>query len=519
MTTRTPTWHQPASGTQAGWRQWLLAGALACALPAAAQEAADLSGYWAGHTGSERERVAVGLELQADGEGGLSVKLDLPIAHMQSMAMGSVRLEDDKLRLPGLHMVLEHKDGQLAGTLLDPGGQAYLQRQTSHLPPSPTPEGSGTSAALPGPRWSLHLSGQVYASPVVAGGVAYIGTTGGLFEAVDVRDGHRIWSSPLGFPVFGSAAVVGTAIYVVSDGGFLHRLDRASGHEVWRYPLETAPAARVLPHPGTAHWDWQAPRPLVSGATVYAGSADGGLHAIDAETGNRRWRFSAPGRIRHGAAADALHVYVVSEPGSLHALDPDTGIEQWRHALSGQPGAAPVAHRGRVYASDRGALLHAFDNHDGRHLWQLPFWTSWVESTPVAVDDTLYIGSSDLRRISAIDAASGQVRWRTEVAGWSWGTPRVAGRHLFIATAAGAPYFQPLQAELAMLDRDDGHVIARSALPAGEGFIHGVAGDLALDGDTLVAATIGGMLMGFTLPAEATPAPAIPSHAADSNPQ
>lgn len=500
MTMHAPPRHRHARGPQAGWRCWLFACVLACST-AAAQDTSGLAGYWSGHTGGGRERVAVGLDLQPDGDGSLSVSLDLPIAHLQSMAMGSARIEDGILRLPGLHLALERKAGRLTGTLLDPAGRAELRRAGPR--PSAMPSTAATDTpALPAPRWSVRLSGQVYASPVVDGGIAYVGTTGGTFEAVDVRDGHRAWSAALGFPVFASAAVAGNAVYVVSDG-FLHRLDKAGGHEVWRYPL--APAARVLPHPDSAHWDWQAPRPLLVGAVLYVGSADGGLHAVDAGSGRRLWCFAAPGRIRHGAAADASHIYVVSEPGSVHALDPRTGEEQWRHALSGQPGAAPVVHQGRVYASDRGALLHALDARDGHRLWLLPFWTSWVESAPVIVDDTLYIGSSDLKRISAIDAGNGNVRWRSEVAGWSWGTPLVAGRHLFVATAAGAPYFQPLQAELAMLDRADGRIAARTALPAGEGFIWGVAGDLARGGDTLVAATVGGTLMGFALPNGPTP--------------
>lgn len=503
MTTRASPRDRPARAPHAGGRCWLFAWALACSTTAAAQETTDLAGYWSGHTGSGRERVAVGLELQPDDGGGLSVRLDLPIANMQSMAMGSARIEEGILRLPDLHLTLARKAGRLTGTLLDPAGSADL-RQAGPRPPAMPSIAATDAPALPGPLWAVRLSGQVFAAPVVDAGIAYVGTTGGIFEAVDVRDGHRAWSVPLGFPVFASAAVDGDAVYVASDA-FLHRLDRADGREVWRYPLATEPAARVLPHPGSAHWDGQAPRPLVLGATLYIGSADGGLHAVDAESGRRLWRFVAPGRIRHGAAADASHIYAVSEPGSVHALDPRTGEERWRHPLSGQPGAAPVVHEGRVYASDRGALLHALDAGDGHRLWLLPFWTSWVESAPVIVDGTLYIGSSDLKRISAIDAGSGKVRWRSEVAGWSWGTPLPAGRHLFVATAAGAPYFQPLQAELAMLDRADGRVVARIALPAGEGFIWGVAGDLARSGDTLVAATIGGTLMGFALPNATTP--------------
>src|SRR5256885_6776313 len=71
-----------------------------------------------------------------------------------------------------------------------------------------------------------------------------------------------------------------------------------------------------------------------------------------------------------------------------------------------------------------GALLARLVRQTCQPLWRLLFWGASVESDPVVAGELLYIGSSDLRRISAIDPKDGRVIWRTDIYGTAW--PRVA---------------------------------------------------------------------------------------------
>ena len=160
-----------------------------------------------------------------------------------------------------------------------------------------------------------------------------------------------------------------------------------------------------------------------------------------------------------------------------------------------------MVHAGRVFANDRSGVLYALDAADGHPRWRSQFWTSWIESEPAFDGDTLYIGSSDLRKISAIDIRNGHVQWRTDVGGWSWGTPLQLGDHLIVGMAAGKPYFLEHSAGIGLLDRRDGRLLARRTMPAGHGFQWGIAGNLATDGNIVVAADIEGVLNGFALDA------------------
>lgn len=478
---------------------------LACllVLPAHIAHATDdLSGYWLGEIGSPREKVSIGLNLQADANGRYDMQLDLPIAHLRSLPLhGKADLDDSNTLVHrNLHMALRMQGEELTGTLLGSGERLRLRRgEPGTLPSASSAETSPQS--LPGPRWKTHLGGQIFASPVIADGIAYVGTTAGSLFAVDLASGGLRWASAVGYPVYAAALVTDDAVFIGSDGGYLHRLDRKTGQEQWRSSIQDARSSREPPQPQSAAWEWQGPRPLLVNGQIHIGGNDGSVQALDMRTGASRWKRQLAGRIPHGLASDGAQLFVVNEAGVVQALNARTGTPLWQYHLAARPGAAPVVHRGRVFCNDRSGVLHAIDARTGNALWLTQFWTSWIESEPSFDGNTLYIGSSDLRKISAIDIISGRVLWRTDVGGWSWGTPLPQGDNLLIGMAAGHPYFLEHGAGIGILDRRDGRLLATHALPAGRGFQWGIAGSLALQADVLVAADIEGVLMGFALDA------------------
>jgi outer membrane protein assembly factor BamB len=471
------------------------------ALGLSAIAADDLSGYWLGEIGSPREKVSIGLNLQADAHGRYDMQLDLPIAHLRALPLhGKADLDDSgTLVHRSLHMALRRQGNELVGTLLGNGERMRLRRgERDTLPTTSAPD---APASLPDPRWQAHLGGQIFASPVADGGVAYIGTTAGSLYAIDLADGSVRWGSALGYPIYATALLTDDAVFISSDGGYLHRLDRKSGREQWRSSIQDARSSREPPNPQSAAWEWQGPRPLLANGQLHIGGSDGSVQALDMHTGASRWKRQLSGRILHSLASDGQQLFVVTEAGVLQALNARTGSPLWQYRMPARPGAAPVVYRGRVFCNDRSGVLHAVDARTGNALWLTQFWTSWIESEPAFDGNTLYIGSSDLRKVSAIDIINGRVLWRTDVGGWSWGTPLALGDHLVIGMAAGHPYFLEHGAGIGVLDRRDGRWLSAYSLPPGRGFQWGIAGSVSGDATTLVAADIEGVLMGFDLDA------------------
>ncbi|HJU37983.1 MAG TPA: PQQ-binding-like beta-propeller repeat protein [Tahibacter sp.] len=463
-----------------------------------AATAADdpLVGRWIGTVGSPKEKIDVGLEFTPRADGKLALKLTQPISNYFGADPGGEVVRDgERVAHEGLYLSLERDGDTLRGTYPGPNSPAEFRRTTTlptESPPPKVPQG-------PLSRWEARLGGQVYASPVVADGIAYVGTTGGVLNAVDVRDGKTAWTFSTGRPIFGAVAVTADAVYVAADNGFLYRVDRATGKERWRYRLGDETVARVLPHPSVFDWDWQGAQPLVVDDTVFVGAGDGGFHAVDVANGERRWRFDTRGRIRNAAAAAGDRVYVGSGDHNVYALDRKTGREAWRTDTGAEVDAAPVVHDGRVLVGNRGAGLLSLDAATGETKWRLYFWGSWVESTPVVVDGTIYVGSSDLRRVSAIDPADGRVLWRSDVYGWNWGTPLVTADRIYVGVAGGTPYFVKHVASFTVLERKTGKIVTRRPLADTGGHQWGIAGSPALAGDSVVVATIAGSLLAYPL--------------------
>ncbi|MFN7940223.1 MAG: PQQ-binding-like beta-propeller repeat protein [Thermoanaerobaculia bacterium] len=472
----------------------LLAGPASGAAPSADAVAV---GKWWGKLPAPKETVDFGIEIRRDEKGDLRVAITQPIAGYFDMAYpGEVKVEGRSIAIDTLALT-----GTIDGDRLSAKfGSAKIPLELRRVEALPSPPPIPRFPAGPGPRWQTRLSGQIFASPAVADGIAYVGTTGGVFDAVKTSDGTILWTFEAGRPIFGAARLTADAVYFVADNGYLFKLARQGGKELWRYDLGDARESRVLPHPDGIGWDFHAPRPLVIDDTVYVGSGDGSFHAVDVATGARRWRFATGGKIRGGAAQAGDRVVFGSADHFVYSLDRATGEQAWKHDTKAEVENEPAVAGDRVVVGNRGVGLVALASASGEELWHTTFWGSWLESTPTVDRGVLYVGSSDMGRVSALDPGDGRVLWRADVFGWTFGTPLVVGERIYAGAAGGTPYFLPHAASLCVLDRSNGSVVERWPLPeSADGHMWGFGGSLALAGDTIVATSIGGSVYGFPL--------------------
>jgi eukaryotic-like serine/threonine-protein kinase len=123
------------------------------------------------------------------------------------------------------------------------------------------------------------------------------------------------------------------------------------------------------------------------------------------------WRFEAGAPIVSQAAVIDDTVYVVSAIGSVHALELATGTEIWRADARAPSRASPTVSSGLVIVATSDGVV-AFDRRDGYEAWSTTA-TGPVAGTPAVVDATV-IAASEQGMISAIDAGSGGMRWRSD---------------------------------------------------------------------------------------------------------
>jgi outer membrane protein assembly factor BamB len=467
---------------------------LTLVLPAIAQ----IEGKWLGTAGHPDNSTVFGLEIEHRPGHPLSARVTLEqMSYFGAQLPEFKELGDRRYQIPALGVDLTLEGDNLVGTMAGGGAPVVLRRSES-LPAEPPVPANLPSG--PGPRWQTKLGSAIYAPVATRDGIAYVGTIGGVFQALKVADGSFAWTFNAGRPVFGEALATDEAVYFACDNGFLFKLARDTGKEVWRYDLGDARVERLLPHPQVYDYDYQAPRPLLVDRTLYVGSGDDGFHAVNAADGKRLWRIATKGKVRTDAAVVGANVVFTTSGGQVVMAERTTGRVVWKKEYQAPVTSSPVAAGDRLIIGGRDSQLQALNIANGEQLWRVGFWGSWVEATPVLVDDKIYLGSSDLRRVGCHDPANGRIVWRTDVFGWTWGRPVVTARHVYAATSGVKPYDIRHVAGLCALDRATGRLLWRWPLAEPAGAFHwGFAAGPVRSGDNLLVGGLDGTLYAFPI--------------------
>lgn len=206
-------------------------------------------------------------------------------------------------------------------------------------------------------------------------------------------------------------------------------------------------------------------QPLIAAGTVFTGSQDGTVYALNTDTGCVRWTFRAAAEVRTGIAIDTVtrQLFFGDLLGRVYAIDANNGKELWRIRADDHPAATitgtPTYYDGRLYVSVsslevisarkddypccnfRGSVV-ALDPTNGKTLWRTysvaepataqsknskgtqnygpsgaPIWNSPTIDTKRG---QLYVGTGEnysspttdtSDAILAIDLKTGELRW------------------------------------------------------------------------------------------------------------
>ena len=326
----------------------------------------------------------------------------------------------------------------------------------------------------------------------------------------------------VGGRVLSSPAVLGGTMYVGSDDGNLYAVDIASQRELWRY----AAGARI------------ASTPAVSKGVVYVGSNDRHLHAVDAASGELRWKYETGAEVFSSPAVSNGVVYVGSDDNHLYAFDAETGELRWQYETADWVSTAPAVGGSAVYVRSEDGVLHAVDTSTGEGLWQQGTGRESVSSSPVFTDGVVYAGGE--RRVRGFDAATGEGRFGYGTDGQVVYSPAVANGIVYAGSDDGHLYAidastkallwlydgiqptpaPPLVAEGAVyVQSEDGHLYALDALTGTllwRSETGGVYGGPRADGGFVYAAANGGKVYGMVASSPlATAAPSQEREAGD----
>jgi polyvinyl alcohol dehydrogenase (cytochrome) len=169
--------------------------------------------------------------------------------------------------------------------------------------------------------------------------------------------------------------------------------------------------------------------PIISGNTLYFGTWNGTVEAVNRFTGHVRWTAS----VAHGPDHPVVH-------------------------------GAPLLYRGTLYVAATDGYIYAFDPRTGALRWRSPQpvfpvgTPDWIESGIVPWNGTLYLGiggqndvDGEWGGVAAVAAATGAIRWVTNLDALLakgmydaavFGTPALLPAHGLLFVATGNPVFQ-----------------------------------------------------------------------------
>jgi outer membrane protein assembly factor BamB len=228
--------------------------------------------------------------------------------------------------------------------------------------------------------------------------------------------------------------------------------------------------------------------PLVHAGTVYFSCCNFIVYAVNAATGDLRWKFRTMGSIVHSSPIfwEGM-IFVGSSDHNVYALDAGTGELIWKFRTEGGVAVTPCIDSGMIYFGSKDQLIYCLDARTGGFIWKYKT-NDQIVAVPTVHDGRLFMGSFD-RYMYCLDAGTGRLIWRFETQGEVHNLGPVLVKD-------GVVYFAAFDNNLYALDEESGRQIwkfktgnyGNSSTPfIHKGFIYHVSRDgilfkLTLDG-------------------------------------
>jgi outer membrane protein assembly factor BamB len=210
-------------------------------------------------------------------------------------------------------------------------------------------------------------------------------------------------------PVHGNDLII-----FASRKGGVYALDK-DGQEVWSKHFQFGTFRNGSPRMER----FDAPISIYE-ETVFVGSLNGNLYALDASTGEEKWKFftDAPilGTANFHVTPDGQKlIYIINqEEGNLYSIDFQTGKEVWKSDFIAQCDGSPSVGADKVVYGSCANALHIFSANDGALLSEIVLdEDSQVAGGVAIVGNSVFSGSHSGRLFHA-DLATGQIFWINE---------------------------------------------------------------------------------------------------------
>ncbi len=303
-------------------------------------------------------------------------------------------------------------------------------------------------------KWAFKTDGKIFSSPIVQDGIVYIGSEDGFLYAIKEETGKTHWKFKTGGAVHSSPAIFKNTVYIGSFDGHYYAIDTKTGHLKWKFKtggehwsgevsfLGMKPVDRYMDD----LWDFFLSSPVVNPdekkPSVFFGSSDGNVYALNANTGQLKWKFETKGSIHCSPILYKNTLYIGGWDANLYALDMETGKQRWKFETGKKTGFKGVQStvavaNDMVYFGARDPFLFALNAETGKLVWRYDAAYSWIISSAVVVKDVVYVGTSDTFLLLGLDAKNGKELFKFKANGYVYSSPAIAGETAYFGDFTG----------------------------------------------------------------------------------
>lgn len=290
--------------------------------------------------------------------------------------------------------------------------------------------------------WSSEkISGQ----PVFFNNYVFYITYNGTLHAVSLNEENKKWKKNYQKSLDGSLSLnIDGSLYLGTKEGYLLAVNADNGDLKWTFNTQRRePRSQQL-----------FSEVNVSGDRLYFGSANKMVYCLNANNGSLNWKHQVDDWVRSKPFFMDEHLYVATLSGKMYSIKDNSNSAKliWQSKIAEHGFTSDISgSQNGILGISQNQMLYSVSPKTGEVKWRHGlldgmfidnnFYSSeelgGQQSSPVVVDGVLYIGGSD-GFVNAIDEETGKEKWRFETDGIMASSPTVAFGKVFFGEAYNA---------------------------------------------------------------------------------
>jgi outer membrane protein assembly factor BamB len=410
-------------------------------------------GLWQTTLNDKGAEFIVILNIQSTDTDSLACTFDLTDLGFLNIPFGKFILDDGNFTLPGFNASYDSEAELITGVFTSMGNE--IVAEFNRIDAKPTFNFDYPEKEV---DWIMETNDPIWSALSVSNGQLIFGNDAGNLYSINLDSDKTSWIFKSGSKIRSKALIQDKLVYFSSDDGYLYSIHFDTGKLNWKSYIGNDASPRNIPAKEASTYDYMSSSPIIDEGMIYVGSIDSCLYAINQINGKIQWKHKTEGIIRSTPIADSGFIYFGSWDNHMYAIHVKDGSLAWKYDAGGSIQSTPVIIDNKLIFGGRSAFIFGIDKNTGTELWKTSYWGSWVESSPVIYDGIIYIGSSDYRKIHAIDPNNGNVMWDAKIEGWAWTTPAVNEKSVYIGSSGIQEHGEKMHGRIYAVNRLNGDI-------------------------------------------------------------